>query len=121
MRRKLNEEIISACVEILRTVRRHPYGNHERPFITAYQIWFLLKEQRNQICQDIEKEYGTALGAHAGENKGPAQGIAKALGLTKNKNIETRYLDTRRAIFRNNIFGDIKPSGQDCGLFRLRD
>lgn len=119
MRRTLNKEIISDCIEILRTVRRHTSGNHERPFITAYQIWFLLKEHQHLICQDIERVYGTALGKHGGKNKGPAQGIAKALG--RDKGVETRYLDTRRVIFRNSIFGDVKPSGQDCGLFRLRE
>ena len=119
MRRTLNKEIVSACIEFLRTVRRHTSGNHERPFITAYQIWFLLKERQHLICQDIERVYGTALGKHGGKNKGPAQGIAKALG--RAKDIETRYLDTRRVIFRNSIFGDVKPSGQGCGLFRLRE
>lgn len=113
-----DEEIVEACMELLENVQRHPYGTHERPFLTAYQIWILLQEGGNRICQALENDIGTAVGKGAGENVGPAQSVARALG--HSNRIETHYLDTRR-IKMVDTKRDIIPSGSDCGLFRLRE
>ncbi len=109
-----NERIVESCIGLLEAVHRHPHGTNERPFLTAYQMWILLQERGNPICQALESEYGTAVGRGGGENVGPAQRIADALG--HSSRIETHYLDTRRI-----NFGQIPPSGPDCGLFRIRD
>ncbi len=109
-----NNEIVQSCLELLRDVNLHPHGINERPFITAYQIWIMLEQQRHPLCNTLVSEYGSAVGRNGGINVGPAQRIAQALG--HSNQIETHYLDTRHVRFENII-----PSGADCGLFRLRE
>ena len=111
-----DEDIFNACRAILEGV---PVNMGERSFITSYQIWTLMNEQGNSICQDLLNSYGGALGGGGGCHVGPAQRIGQALG--RAKEIDTHYLDTRRIrfVFTN---GDIFPaSGAHCGLFRLKD
>ena len=110
-----HEQIIEACRPILEAVEFHvTEARRERRFITAYQVWALLKEQRHPICEELIDECGgDFVGEGAGSNVGPAQKIAQALG--NSTEIETQYLDTRYIEFNG-----IKPSGSDCGLFRLR-
>jgi hypothetical protein len=110
-----NERIVESCIGLLEAVQRHPHGINERPFLTAYQILILLREAGNQICQELEHEYGPAVGKGGGENVGRAQRIAQALG--HSNRIETHYLDTRRI-----TFAGIEPSGwPDCGIFRMKE
>lgn len=110
-----HQEIVQSCMRLLGGVemRKRRGGKHERVFLTAYQIWILLQEEGNPICQVLENEYGTAVGKGSGENVGPAQRIGVAL--ESSDLIETYHLDVRRF----NLPG-IKPSGSSCGLFRIR-
>jgi hypothetical protein len=110
------EEIVQSCVGLLSRVKRRKLrgGKDERVFLIAYQIWLLLQEEENPICQVLEKEYGTAIGKGGGENVGPAQRIGVALEASDR--IETHHLDVRRLSLPG-----IKPSGSSCGLFRLKE
>jgi len=109
-----HREIVQACRPILEAVEHHVTGTlSERRFMTAYQIWLLLRRGDSPICQRLIDECGGEfVGKHAGSNVGPAQKVAQALG--NSREIDTRYLDNRRI-----HFDGIEPSGPDCGLFRL--
>ncbi len=111
-----NEEIVQSCMGLLSRVemRRRRGGKHERVFLIAYQIWLLLREEGNPICEALENEYGTAVGKGGGENVGPAQRIGAAL--EGSDQIETYHLDVRRLSLPG-----IQPSGSSCGLFRVRE
>ena len=113
-----NDVIMNACLPILENARIHPHGDNERCFLTAYQIWLILVEQNDPICETLISEYGPAVGKGGGENVGPAQRIAQALG--RSDQIETHYIDTRKIRFQSPL-GNLEPSDPDCGLFRLRD
>lgn len=110
-----HERIIEECRPILEEVQMHNTKKRRgRRFITAYQVWDVLKEQDRSICEELIAECGgDFVGKEAGSNVGPAQKIAQAIG--NSPEIETQYLDTRYVRFNG-----IKPSGPDCGLFRLR-
>jgi hypothetical protein len=111
-----HEEIVRSCMGLLGRVemRKRRGGKREPVFLTAYQIWILLQEEGNPICQALENEYGTAVGKGGGENVGPAQRIGVAL--ESSDRIETYHLDVRRLSLPG-----IKPSGSSCGLFRIRE
>ena len=112
-----DNEIVEGCLRILNQVRVHPHNISERCFLTAYQIWLLLVGEQNPLCDILVNEYGSAVGKGGGDNVGPAQRIAQALG--RSSLIETHYLDTREIAFHGEeIFN---ASGEDCGLFRLRN
>jgi hypothetical protein len=112
-----DREIVEACLPLLRRVRVHPHGINERCFLTAYQIWLILSRRDEPICGRLIGEYGPAVGGGGGKNVGPALRIAQALG--RSRRIETHYLDTRKIAFRGDRL--FSASGEDCGLFRLRD
>ena len=114
-----NQEIFNACLPVLRNAHLHAHGMNERCFLTAYQIWIILREQNEPICQQLTNEYGNAVGRGGGSNVGPAQRIAQALG--HSEQIDTHYLDTKRILFHTRQIQAFGPSGQDCGLFRLRE
>lgn len=109
------DEIVQACTGLLSRVERRKRrgGKRERVFLTAYQIWILLQEKGNPICQALEQEYGTAVGKGGGDHVGPAQRIGVAL--ESSDRIETYHLDVRRLSLPG-----IQPSGSSCGLFRVR-
>ena len=111
-----HEEIVQSCMGLLSRVemRKRRGGKRERVFLTAYQIWILLQEEGNSICQVLRNEYGPAVGKGGGDNKGPAQRIGVALEASAQ--IDTYHLDVRRI----EVAG-IKPSGQSCCLFRIRE
>lgn len=111
-----NVEIVNECRTILESV---PVNMGEGCFITSYQIWTLLNEQNNNICQELVDSCGEAVGEGGGDYVGPAQRIGQALGRTED--IETHYLDTRRVRFVSANGVIFKASGNHCGLFRLRD
>ena len=116
-----HNEIVSACMPILKEAGFHDTSErHERRFVTAYQIWFQLKKDNNPICDILIKKCGGEyVGKDAGSHAGPVKEIASALG--RSPDIETQYLDTRFLWFKDTILNEyIKPSGSDCGLFRLR-
>jgi len=111
-----NDEIAQACMGLLSRaeMRKRRGGKYERVFLMAYQIWTLLQEEGNPICQSLEAEYGTAVGKGGGENVGPAQRIGVALEASEQ--IETYHLDVRRLSLPG-----IQPSGASCGIFRIRE
>jgi hypothetical protein len=111
-----NEQIVQACTGLLGKVemRKRRGGKPERVFLIAYQIWLLLQEEGNRICQILEDEYGTAVGKGGGANVGPAQRIGVAL--ESSDQIETYHLAVRHLSLPG-----IEPSGSSCGLFRLRE
>jgi len=106
-------QIIEACRVILAAVEHHQTERRERRFLNAYQIWLLLESGNLMFCQQLEQVYGFAKGKGGGNNVGPIQRIAQALG--RCSDVETQYMDTRYI-----MVGELKPSGEDCGLFRLR-
>ena len=111
-----HEEIVQSCMRLLSRVemRKRRGGKRERVFLTAYQIWILLQEKGNPICQTLDNEYGTAVGKGGGKNVGPAQRIGAAL--EGSDRIETYHLDVRHLSLPG-----IQPSGISCGLFRARE
>jgi hypothetical protein len=111
-----HEQIIEACRPILEEVGFHDAKTrHPRRFITGYQIWYLLLDKNDAICDELNKECGDYVGKDSGaENSdGPVKRIGDALGHCPD--VETQYLDTRGM----QIYG-WDPSGPDCGLFRLK-
>ncbi len=111
-----NEEIVQACMGLLSRVetRKRRGGKYERVFLIAYQIWLLLQEEKNPICQALENEYGTAVGKGGGANVGPAQRIG--IALESSDRIETYHLAVRHLSLPG-----IEPSGTSCGLFRVKE
>jgi hypothetical protein len=110
-----SEEIVQACMGLLSKVemRKRRGGKQEPVFLIAYQIWLLLQEEGNPICQALENEYGTAVGKGGGANVGPAQRIG--IALESSDRIETYHL----AVKHLSLPG-IEPSGSSCGLFRVK-
>lgn len=110
------ERIVEVCMPILENARHHDTSErHERVFLTAYQIYELLDKEGSPLCRELIDECdGDFRGKGAGSYDGPAKRIAQALG--RNPNIETQYIDT--CFLR---VGKHTPSGEDCGLFRLRE
>ena len=110
-----HETIVKACRPILEAVGFHvTETRQERRFITAYQIWDKLKKENHPICRELIDDCGgDYVGKDAGSNVGPAQKIAQALG--RCSDVETQYLDTKYV-----KFNDTEPTGEDCGLFRLK-
>jgi hypothetical protein len=110
------EQIVQACMGLLGSVekRKRRGGKYERVFLTAYQIWILLKEKKNPICQALEQKYGSSVGKGGGKNVGPAQRIGAAL--ESSDQIETYHFDVRRLSFPG-----IEPSEPSCGLFRIME
>lgn len=110
-----HKQIVEACWPVLENVGFHATQTaNERRFVTAYQIWFRLRERQAPICQTLIDECGGEfVGKDAGSNVGAAQKIAQALGNCAN--IETQYIDDGGIRFEA-----IEPSPPDCGLFRIR-
>jgi hypothetical protein len=111
-----DNEIVAACAPILRRARRH--RGQGRTFISAYQMWGILRRNRHPICESLIQAYGRALGRGGGAPIGPAQRIAQAL--SRSTVVETQYLDTREIRFRDPRNGRIyEASVPDCGIFRM--
>jgi hypothetical protein len=110
-----HKQIVEACWPILEKVGFHVTQTAcQRRFVTAYQIWFRLREQQAPICQVLIDECGGEYnGKDAGSPVGQAQKIAQALGNCAD--IETQYFDDGETYFK-----DFKPSPPDCGLFRIK-
>ena len=109
------KEIVAACKPLLENVHVHEtQRSRKRCWITAYQLWVLLKAMLHPICDKLIDDCGgDYVGEGAGSNVGPAQKIGQALG--NDPDIETEYLNTRYFMIDGN-----KPSDQDCGLFRIK-
>lgn len=110
-----HERIVEQCMPILENARYHETSERrERVFLTAYQIYELLDNEGSTLCQELKNECkGDFRGEGAGSYDGQAKRIAQALG--RNPNIETQYIGT---CFIE--VGKRTPTGEDCGLFRLR-
>lgn len=113
-----HERIVEQCSPILENAKYHDTSErHERVFLTAYQIYELLDKEGSTLCQELKDECkGDFRGEGAGSYDGQAKRIAQAFGRSRNPNIETQYIDT---CFIE--VGKRKPTGEDCGLFRLRE
>jgi hypothetical protein len=112
-----HERIVEACKPILEEVGFHDAKTrHPRRFITGYQLWFWLLDRNDAICDELRNECGNYVGKDSGAEKpdGPVRRISDALGHCFD--IETQYIDTRYLHFNG-----IKPTGEDCGLFRLKE
>lgn len=114
-----HEHIIEGCLPVLENVGFHITSERrERRFLTAYQIYAILEEEGNPLCQELIDECnGDYRGERAGayHHDGQVKRIAQALG--GHPEIETQYIDTRHL-----RIGDIVPSSkEDCGIFRLRN
>jgi hypothetical protein len=114
-----HEHIVEECWHVLENVGLHITSKrNERRFITAYQIYQILEQEENQLCKELIEEckgdfQGDGAHNHDGENDGQVKRIAQALGWSSK--VETQYLDTR--FLR---IGELKPAGEDCGIFRIR-
>jgi len=112
-----HEQIIEACRPILEEVGFHnAKTRHPRLFITGYQIWFLLLDRNDALCDELKKKCGDYVGKDSGAEKpdGPVRRIADALGNCPD--IETQYISTRYL----KVNGITPSSEKDCGLFRLK-
>lgn len=113
-----HERIFEACRPTLESVGFHITAERqERRFLTAYQIYEILVQEGNPLCQELINEVngdrrGKGGGAH--QHDGQVKRIAQAL--RGHPEVETQYLDTR--FLR---IGELTPSGEDCGIFRLRN
>lgn len=111
-----SQEIIEACMDVLKTIKIHPAKTKpELPFITGYQIWEKLKQRQHPICQSlIDKCGGDLVGEGHGEGAG--DGPVRRIGqtLVRCSDIETQYIDTKYLSIAGNGL-----TGSDCGLFRL--
>ena len=116
-----HEQIIEACRPTLEAVGFHITSERrERRFLTAYQIYEILRQEENPLCQELIRackgDY-RGEGAHHDDDggyDGQVKRIAQAL--RAHAEVQTEYLDTR--FLR---IGENTPSGEDCGIFRLRN
>ena len=108
-----NEQILGACVPVLRQVRAGRCGEHT--FLTPQQIWIALARKRHRICGPLihlcRKNGKTDLSAVLAR-------IAKAL--TDAPYIETRYLDSRYLLFDPVEASEFGAGGTSCPIFRLQ-
>lgn len=120
-----HKQIVEACWPILDEVGHHlPQTINQRRFVTAYQVWFRLRERQAPICQMlidecggefVGKDAGKRAGIEDGPHDGPVLRIARALGSCAD--IETQYLDVESGEM---TFKGFEPAGPDCGLFRIK-
>jgi len=115
-----HEHIVNECWHVLENVGFHSTSErNERRFLTGYQIYAILEQEGNPLCQELIKEckgnfQGKGAHNHDGQYDGQVKRIAQALG--RNPKIETQYIDTSFL-----QIGEHTPSGEDCGIFRLRN
>ena len=110
-----NEQILGACLPILRQVRADGDGDGEHTFLTTQQIWIALVRKRHKICDQL---------IHICR-RGQASEQSEVLGritdaLTDAPYIETRYLDTRYVLFDPMEAPAFGAGGLNCQIFRLR-
>ena len=117
-----HDEIYDACKPILENVGHHKTeARRERRFLTAYQVRFILKNENNPICEVLIEECNgdrVGDGGGEGEHDGPVRRIALALGTREE--VDTQYIGTKHLRFDDYECKEIRPSGVDCGIFRLK-
>ena len=108
--------IVEKCQHILENARPHKTSKHqEQIFLTAYQIYNILEEEKNPLCQELIDECnGDYRGEGAGSYDGQVKRIAQALG--RHPEIETQYINTRHLRIKNRV----PSSKEDCGIFRIK-
>ena len=115
-----NDDVFKLCLPVLTKVKNHKAKTRaKRRFITAYQIWELMDFISKH---ELENKIGSkAVGKKGGDYEGPVKRIAMALG--RHPLVDTEYIDTRRLLFseKRNTRIYSPSSGEDCGLFRLKD
>ncbi len=109
MTKMKRQDIINACIPILRNVKKH---RTQHVFLNAYQILNLLPKQNRQFYDELLRTFGTAVGKGGGKHVGPAQQIANAL--CRYKSIETRYMRTNGMTIKTK-----EPTSNPCGIFRI--
>lgn len=114
-----HEKIFEGCRPILESVGFHnTSARHERRFLTGYQVYELLEEEGNLLCQELNDAVkGDYRGKGGGDHQrdGQVKRIAQALG--GHPEVQTEYISTRHL-----RIDDIEPSSkEDCGIFRLRN
>jgi len=106
-----NEQILGACVPVLRQVRVKHTGEHT--FLTAQQIWIALARKRHPICGPL---------IHLCRNNGKSDLSAVLThivqALTNAPYIETRYL--RYVVFDPVEAPEFGAGGTTCPIFRPR-
>ena len=107
-----NDEILEACLPILRKARAERSGR--RPFLTPQQLWITLWREHHRICGRLVESCRTQGGSG---NDGVLGRIAEALANAPYT--ETCYLDTRYILFDLMDGRQIGAGGRDCRIFRL--
>jgi hypothetical protein len=108
-----NEQILGACVPILRQVRAEASGEHT--FLTAQQIWIALARKRHRICKTI-----ILLCHRSGKCDLPTILGRLIEALARAPYVETRFLDTRYVLFDPIEAPEFGAGGTTCPIFRLR-
>jgi len=108
-----DEELMKACTPILQGARNE-WGTM---FLSAYQIWALLNEADDPVCERLRECHGANVGAGAGRPFTPVVRISHAL--SRSEKIEHHYMDGRFTKFRIGD-EDIKPGYPIYDIFRLR-
>ena len=113
------EHIVECCWHVLENAGFHITSDHRaRRFLTAYQVYAILEQEGDPLCQElIDEVNGDHRGKGGGDHKhdGQVKRIAQALG--GDPKIETQYIYTRHL-----RIDDIVPSSnEDCGIFRIRN
>jgi hypothetical protein len=112
-----HDHIVEECWHVLENAGFHITSERrERRFLTAYQVYDILAQEGNPLCQELIDEVngdhrGKGGGAH--QHDGQVKRIAQALG--GHPEVETQYIDTRHL----KIDGIQPSSKEDCGIFRL--
>jgi len=108
-----NEQILGACVPVLRQVRVKHTGEHT--FLTAQQIWIALARKHHPICGPL-----IDLCRKSGKSDLSAVLARITEALTDVPYIETRYLDTRYVVFDPVEAPEFGAGGTTCPIFRPR-
>lgn len=108
-----DKEIVEACMPVLKNAQKD-WGTI---FLNAYQIWAVLNEKSEPICQRLRESHGSDVGVGAGTPFTPVVRISQAL--SRSERVKHYYMDAR---FTKFIIGDqdVKPGYPIYDIFRLR-
>ena len=107
-----DKEIIEACMPVLKDAQKE-WGTI---FLNAYQIWSILNEKGEPICDQLQESHGANVGEGAGTPFTPVVRISHAL--SRSDKIERYYMDARftKFVIGNNT---VEPGDPICNIFRL--
>lgn len=108
-----DKEIVEACMPILEDAQKE----WDTVFLNAYQIWSILNEKSDPVCEPLQESHGDSVGEGAGTPFTPVVRISHAL--SRSDKIERYYMDARFIKF---VIGDktVEPGYPICDIFRLR-